>query len=289
MEIPTGLCPVSRVCRPSVYNRHSVFPTAALPMTTISTLISTLNSLLAEAGSAPLNDEELARFDTCLALLLRWNARTNLTAIREPMVILRRHFLESILAARALPTGIYTLLDFGSGAGFPGLPIAICRPDLAVTLAESQHKKAAYLREAVRTHGLSVAVHADRAQSLTCRFDCVTLRAVDRMAEAISAAARLVAPGGWLAILTTTQASHAVFAEVARSASGPVSAAVPERVSGTTAETTVSEAAEARRRQYKKSGERPEDKSIIQVNWLSPIALPPGTAQLLLLGQPNFA
>src|SRR5260370_9522 len=89
-------------------------------------------------------------------LLLKWNARTNLTAIRDPEEIVRRHFGESLFAARHLnPTtpdpSPMTLLDFGSGAGFPGLPIALLRPDLQVTLAESQNKKAAFLREAVRT------------------------------------------------------------------------------------------------------------------------------------------
>ncbi len=162
-----------------------------------------LNTLLAEADSAPLDGAALARFDAYLALLVRWNARTNLTAIRTADGILRRHFLESILAARTLPVGVRTLVDFGSGAGFPGLPIAICRPEIAVTLAESQQKKSAFLREAVRTMGLTVAVHAARAETLTERFDCVTLRAVDRMVQAITAAVGLVTPGGWLAVLTT--------------------------------------------------------------------------------------
>ncbi len=105
--------------------------------------------------------------------------------------------------AQALPAGIRTLLDLGSGAGLPGIPIALCRPEIKVTLAESQGKKAAFLQEAVRVLGLSAAVHAGRAELLTLPFDCVTLRAVDRMPRAVSAAVRLVAPGGWLALMTT--------------------------------------------------------------------------------------
>src|SRR6202051_2419367 len=69
-----------------------------------------------------------------LDLLLKWNARTNLTAIRDPQEIVRRHFGESLFTAAHLPPAP-TLLDFGSGAGFPGLPIQLFLPDLAVTLA----------------------------------------------------------------------------------------------------------------------------------------------------------
>ena len=136
-------------------------------------------------------------------LLLRWNTRTNLTSIRDPEAILQRHFLESVAVAQALPAGIATLLDYGSGAGFPGLPIAICRPEIAVTLAESQNKKAAFLHEAIRVAGISARVHSGRAEALAETFDCVTLRAVDQMDRAVASAARLVAPSGWLAPLTT--------------------------------------------------------------------------------------
>jgi 16S rRNA (guanine527-N7)-methyltransferase len=127
----------------------------------------------------------------------------NLTAIRDEEGILSRHFVESIACARALPAGITTLLDFGSGAGFPGIPLALCRPDIAVTLAESQNKKAAFLREAARTLRLAATVHCGRAELLAQRFDCVTLRAVDQMPLAVQMASELVAPAGWLTIMTT--------------------------------------------------------------------------------------
>lgn len=164
---------------------------------------SGLNDGLAAVGLDLLDEATDSRFATYCALLLRWNARTNLTAIRSEEAILARHFVESIICARALPSGIATLLDFGSGAGFPGIPIALCRPEIAVTLAESQGKKAAFLREAVRVLDLSATVHSGRAESLATRFDCVTLRAVDRMPDALQAASRLITPGGWLALLTT--------------------------------------------------------------------------------------
>lgn len=95
------------------------------------------------------------------------------------------------------------MLDYGSGAGLPGIPIALCRPEIAVTLAESQGKKAAFLQEAVRALGISAKVHAGRAEVLRTVFDCVVMRAVDRMPKAVAAAAQLVAPTGWLAPMTT--------------------------------------------------------------------------------------
>ena len=224
-----------------------------------------LNTLLMEANSAPLDGDTLSRFDTYLELLLRWNARTNLTAIRTADGILRRHFLESILAARALPAGIGTLLDFGSGAGFPGLPIALCRMEIAVTLAESQNKKAAFLREATRTLGLSVAVHAARAETVATRFDCVTLRAVDRMEQAIAAAVSLVVPGGWLAVLTTGNQAAAARAAADTAGSATV-APTPDGSNGTVSH-----------------------KSIYGILWNPEIQLLKPTSELLLLGQTVFA
>lgn len=162
-----------------------------------------LNALLAEAGLTPLDGVLAERFEDYLSLLLRWNARVNLTAIRDEEGILRRHFVESIACARLLPAGIATLLDFGSGAGFPGIPIALCRPEIAVTLAESQGKKAAFLSEAERVLGVAATVHSGRADILSKVFDCITLRAVDKMGFAVHAAGQLVRPGGWLALMTT--------------------------------------------------------------------------------------
>lgn len=169
-----------------------------------------LNELLQSAGLETVDSQIAERFAAYLSLILRWNSRTNLTAVRDAEGILARHFVESIACARALPAEIRMLLDFGSGAGFPGLPIALCRPEIAVTLAESQGKKAAFLQEAVRVLGVQATVHAGRAESLGAEFDCVTLRAVDRMGEAVTAASRLVRPGGWLALMTTRAQADAL-------------------------------------------------------------------------------
>lgn len=166
-------------------------------------LAERLNEILISLGEAALSPELAARFGAYGSLLMRWNARTNLTAIRDEEGILRRHFAESIACARALPAGIESLLDFGSGAGLPGIPIGLCRPEIAVTLAESQGKKAAFLREGVRVLGIGAEVYAGRAEALDKQFGCVTLRAVDRMEAAVRAASGLVAAGGWMALLIT--------------------------------------------------------------------------------------
>ncbi len=169
-----------------------------------------LKQVLAFNGLSPIQVTQIKQLNEYLSLIIRWNARTNLTSIRDEDGIIQRHFVESIACAQALPAGINTLLDFGSGGGFPGIPIAICRPEIAVTLAESQGKKAAFLQEAARVLDCStwsnpMRVHGGRAEMLHVeQFDCVTLRAVDKMELAVQAAAGLLKPGGWLAPMTTT-------------------------------------------------------------------------------------
>ena len=139
----------------------------------------------------------LDQLSTYLDLLVKWNARTNLTAIRQPEEIVRRHFGESLFAARHLPAA-GTLLDLGSGAGFPGLPMQLAIPEMAVTLAESQNKKASFLREVIRTLGLGTEVWAQRSELLPAsrRFDVVALRAVDHPALALEEAKARLSPGG---------------------------------------------------------------------------------------------
>lgn len=169
-----------------------------------------LNALLSGAGLEPLSLELNERFYAYQRLLVKWNSRLNLSGIRSEDEILRRHFVECIFCARHLPDGVGTLLDFGSGAGFPGIPIALCRPEIAVTLAESQAKKSAFLREAVRVLELKADVYAGRAENLSLQFDAVAMRAVDKMGEAIPGAVGRISPGGSL-VLMVSRASH--FAE----------------------------------------------------------------------------
>lgn len=175
-----------------------------------------LKRLLGESGIAPLAVDEEKAFELFLSLFIRWNSRINLSSVRDPEGIVARHFIESIACARHLPQQISTLLDFGSGGGFPGIPIAICRPDIRIALAESQSKKSAFLQECVRTLGLAVEVFAGRAEKLNRRFDCATLRAVDNMEDAVSAGAQLVDGSGWLAVMTTTKEVNALMAAAGR-------------------------------------------------------------------------
>ena len=180
-----------------------------------------------------LPEVQLRQISTYIDLLLRWNARVNLTAVRTPEEIVTRHFGESLFAARHLfpiprsagsvrigaaasqpgSPGIH-VIDVGSGAGFPGLPIKIWDPDIHLTLIESNHKKGTFLREVVRALRLtSVDVFTGRAadfqesqvqehnKAAVQVGDVVTLRAVEHFDLALPEAALLVRPSGCLAIL----------------------------------------------------------------------------------------
>jgi 16S rRNA (guanine527-N7)-methyltransferase len=143
-------------------------------------------------------------------LLLHWNTRLSLTAIRDEAELIERHLMEGVFAAAHHPEaphhlGIWTALDFGSGTGVPGIPIALCRPEIHVTLAESQRKKAAFLQEALRTLELNASVYASRAENLAPgSFDAVWMRAVDRSVSMLPVAASLVASVGALCLLGTS-------------------------------------------------------------------------------------
>src|ERR1700758_5053076 len=94
--------------------------------------------------------EQVAAIQQYMAMLLAWNEKVNLTAIRDPVEVLYRHFCESMYAVAALPSLKGRLADVGSGAGFPGLALKIACPTLQVFLIESNVKKATFLAEAVR-------------------------------------------------------------------------------------------------------------------------------------------
>jgi 16S rRNA (guanine527-N7)-methyltransferase len=179
----------------------------------------------AKAGEKPalLSPFQLQRISTYIDILVRWNAHINLTSIRDPEEIVARHFGESLFAAchlfpsaSSVPSVVKDLArprvaDLGSGAGLPGLPIKLWAPHIALTLIESNQKKATFLREVTRTLILTdVNVHADRAETLATQsaFDLVTLRAVERFADVLPLAARLVAPAGRLALLIGTSQLH---------------------------------------------------------------------------------
>ncbi len=178
--------------------------------------------------SAVLSLTQTRAISIYIDLLLRWNSRINLTSVRQPEEIVTRHFGESLFAARHLlpgrdapaRMGTATLrpsepgwedksvpkvrvIDVGSGAGFPGLPIKIWAPQAHLTLIESNQKKSTFLREVIRSLALTnVDVFTERADAFRgAKGDIVTLRAVERFDAILPVAARLVAPSGRLAVL----------------------------------------------------------------------------------------
>jgi len=96
------------------------------------------------------NDQQVVQIQQYIKLLLAWNEKINLTAIRDPLEILYRHFCESMYAAKAVPVENGRLADVGSGGGFPGIPLKILRPGLNLFLIESNVKKATFLAEVIR-------------------------------------------------------------------------------------------------------------------------------------------
>jgi 16S rRNA (guanine527-N7)-methyltransferase len=146
---------------------------------------------LPEALATPLLDY--------LALLAKWNQAYNLTAIRAPREMLVRHLFDSLAMARFVDAS--PLADLGTGPGLPGIPLAIALPSLQVALVESNGKKARFLREAVRTLGLSNArVLESRAEAVDAPggYALITARALDRLAGILAVGGHLLAPGGRL-------------------------------------------------------------------------------------------
>jgi len=186
---------------------------------TSSRIAELLDSYIVGLTLPPVIYDQLSAY---LELLLRWNAKTNLTSIRGPEQIVTRHFGESLFAAGVLfgvgsgaegpvvsdqqpVSRAITLADVGSGAGFPGLPIKLAFPELHVTLIESQNKKATFLKEVIRALRLeNVEVYSGRAEHWGKTADAVTLRAVERFNSVLPEVAKLVASGGRLCLLIGT-------------------------------------------------------------------------------------
>jgi 16S rRNA (guanine527-N7)-methyltransferase len=208
-------------------------------------------ALLKPFLESSLPESQLDQISIYIDLLLRWNVRINLTAIRHPEEIVTRHFGESFFLARhlfpassrpchpdpeiaegegsagvpgstgywapsadhsPLPTDHCTprVIDIGSGAGFPALPLKLWAPSIHLTLIESNHKKAAFLREVARALTLTdINVITDRAEVLAARpgfprAEVVTLRAVEHFETILPLAATFLAPNATLALLIST-------------------------------------------------------------------------------------
>ena len=134
-------------------------------------------ALRAACGGLPLSGEQIDRFYRHLELLRHWNRRINLTRVITAAEAAQRHYAESVLVANRIENGDSPVLDMGSGAGFPGIPVAILHPSLAVTLLESDKRKAAFLREAI--DGLpNASVEAVRSNDYAGREGTLTARGV---------------------------------------------------------------------------------------------------------------
>jgi 16S rRNA (guanine527-N7)-methyltransferase len=141
----------------------------------------------------------------------RWSSRINLTAILDPIEMADKHILDSLSVLRALPKGPLTVLDAGSGAGFPGLPMAIAREDLSVTLVDSVAKKVGFLKHAIAQLGLAPRV---QALHLTLRgvpeveglptFDVAVSRALSDPSRWATLARPYVRDGGTLVVMAGT-------------------------------------------------------------------------------------
>ena len=174
-----------------------------------------------------------------LALLVRWNRTYNLTAIRDPREMIDKHLLDSLAMhahVDAIAAAGGALADLGTGAGLPGIPLAIAKPGLRVTLVESNGKKARFMREAVRKLGLSdVRVAESRIESLdeTGAFDAITARALATLPLIVELGGHLLKPGGRLLAM---KGVHPVDEIAALPAGWVVESSHPLRVPGLDAE-----------------------------------------------------
>jgi 16S rRNA (guanine527-N7)-methyltransferase len=128
-------------------------------------------------GIVSLSPEQLFTLESHYKLLSRWNQVLNLTTIKSLAEAVERHYCESLFLAAHLRSGSMEVADIGSGAGFPGIPVAVLRPDCSVTLIESHRRKAVFLREATRKFP-NVRVLGVRAQEVNEAFDCAVSRGV---------------------------------------------------------------------------------------------------------------
>lgn len=144
------------------------------------------------------DEQARARMLDHLHLIAKWNRVHNLTAVREPEQMVALHLLDS-LSLLAHVGDARTMLDVGTGPGFPGLPVAIARPDLQVTLLDSAHKKCTFLEQAraqLQLQNVSVVCERVEAYKPAQGFDLVVSRAFAELADFVSQARHVLAPGG---------------------------------------------------------------------------------------------
>lgn len=143
--------------------------------------------------------KEAGQFSTHAGELIKWNSKTNLTAITDPLEVAVKHFLDSLAPARIIPAGS-SMLDIGSGGGFPGIPLKVVLPSVSVSLVDSSRKKISFLKHVIRTLGLeSINACQARVENLSEnreRFDVVICRAFSSLDKFVELALPVLAENG---------------------------------------------------------------------------------------------
>lgn len=147
------------------------------------------------------SDREREQFSIYLELLIKWGSVHRLVGSTDPGWIVEHLFLDSLLFLSVLPRETRSILDFGAGAGLPGIPIAVVRPEAGITLLEARRRRASFLAASIRELGLTSArVVAARAEDMTAElgatFDAVVMRCAGRLDETLPLAAKFVKEGG---------------------------------------------------------------------------------------------
>lgn len=175
---------------------------------------------LQDAGAALLTAAQIDQYCLYLSLLARWNNTFNLTAVRDTEMWVPRHIMDS-LAINPLVKG-KRVLDVGTGAGLPGIPLAVIRPDDEFVLLDSNGKKTRFVRQAVIELGLgncSVEQHRIESYSVEDKFDTITARAFSALSELVATTWHVLAPGGQIVAMKGRKDTEQPFDMPADSAS----------------------------------------------------------------------
>ena len=154
-----------------------------------------------------MTEGQIALFEAYRETLLLWSSKMNLVSLQSELDLPVRHFIDSLTLLPYLPAGPGTLLDIGSGAGFPAIPVKIFRKDLHVTLLEASRKKCSFLKEVIRRLGLrEICVLNCRLEELLKKdikpsFDVIVSRATLKLPELLRGGLPLLKPGGVLAAM----------------------------------------------------------------------------------------
>ena len=161
----------------------------------------------------PLSPEQADALAWLAGELGRWSTRINLTAILDPIEMADKHILDSLTVLRALEPGTASLLDAGTGAGFPGLPLAVARPDLSVTLVDAVAKKVGFLKHAIarlqlapRVRAIHLKLQGNSAAEGLGPFDAAVSRALTEPARWAALAAPYLRAGGTLVVMAGSEA-----------------------------------------------------------------------------------